>query len=130
MELRKVNEKDLDEAIGWWTSGLDRWEICRDLQAEGVAAMPSLSPLDLWTGDPQLEAIGMLERPRHRVTGEHVVAGIPWRLSNGPDGLRRAAPTLGQDNLEVLIDLLGYTPDQAETLVAGGALRQGLVGGD
>jgi benzylsuccinate CoA-transferase BbsF subunit len=119
---RKANEAALDELIGGWTSALYRWDVTHRLQAAGVAAFPSLSPLDLWSGDPQLAAIGMLERPEHPVVGRRVVPGIPWRLHNGPNGLRRPAPRLGEHTEEILLDLLGYHPEQVAHLAAVGAL--------
>ena len=122
MELRKRNEAELDQIIEAWTRTGDRWGLTHRLQAAGVAAMPSLSPLDLWSGDPQLDAVGMLERPPHPITGEHVVAGIPWRTSVGPNGIRRPGPTLGQHTDEVLTDLLGFSPDEVATLRTNGAL--------
>lgn len=122
MELRKANEDALDDAVSAWTSGLDRWDICHQLQERGVAAFPSISPLELWTTSPQLEAIGMLERPDHPVTGRHVVPGLPWRLTNGPNGLRRAAPTLGQHTDEVLVDLLGFAADDVDRMRSNGTL--------
>jgi crotonobetainyl-CoA:carnitine CoA-transferase CaiB-like acyl-CoA transferase len=124
-ESRKANEDDLDAAVASWSSRLDRWEVTRRLQAVGVAAFPSQSPLELWTGDPQLEALGMLERPRHPVTGERLVPGVPWRLANGPNGLRRPAPCLGQHTEEVLTELLGFTTGEVDELVAAGVLSRG-----
>ena len=122
MELRKRNETALDQIIEAWTTTGDRWDLARRLQAAGVAAMPSLSPLDLWHGDPQLDALGMLERPTHPVTGTHVVAGVPWRLNNAPNGIRRTAPTLGQHTAEILTEVLDFSPEQADALRAKGAL--------
>ena len=119
---RKANEAALDELLAGWTAELDRWEVCRRLQAVGVAAFPSLSPMDLWSGDPQLDAIGMLERPDHPAVGQRVVPGIPWRLANGPNGLRRPAPLLGQHTEEVLVDLLGYSGAEVADLVRSGVL--------
>jgi crotonobetainyl-CoA:carnitine CoA-transferase CaiB-like acyl-CoA transferase len=121
---RKANEAALDERIAAWATGRDPWEATWALQAEGVAAFPSLSPLPLWTGDPQLEAIGMLERPDHPAVGRQTVPGIPWRLTNGPNGLRRPAPMLAQHTEEVLTELLGYSVDEVVRLNETGALRQ------
>ena len=119
---RKQNEAELDQIVEAWTASGERWDLAKRLQDVGVAAMPSLSPLDLWAGDPQLEAIGMLERPEHPVTGSQVVAGIPWRLTNAPNGIRRAAPALGQHTVEVLDELLGFTAEEIDALRANGAL--------
>jgi len=122
---RLANQGELDELVGAWTGSLDRWEVTRRLQGVDVTAFPSMSALELWGGDPQLEALGMLERPRHPVTGDHVVPGIPWRLTNGPNGLRRPAPCLGQHTTEVLGGLLGFEQDEIEALTAAGVVHQG-----
>jgi crotonobetainyl-CoA:carnitine CoA-transferase CaiB-like acyl-CoA transferase len=119
---RKANEAALDRRIAAWTSTRDRWEVTEVLQRVGVAAFPSLSALELWGGDLQLEAIGMLERPEHPLTGRHVVPGVPWRCRNADNGLRRAAPLLGQHTAEVLGGLLGFTADDLAALAAAGVL--------
>jgi crotonobetainyl-CoA:carnitine CoA-transferase CaiB-like acyl-CoA transferase len=106
MTLRKQHEDDLDAIVAAWTSSQDRWEVARRLQAVGVAAFPSLSPADLWRGDPHLAALGMLEQPDHPATGNRTIPGVPWRLTNGPNGLRRRAPLIGEHTDEVLRELL------------------------
>jgi crotonobetainyl-CoA:carnitine CoA-transferase CaiB-like acyl-CoA transferase len=122
MESRKANEDALDEIVSVWTAERDRWAVCEQLQSQGVAAFPSVSPLELWTKSPQLEAIGMLETPEHPVTGRHVVPGIPWRLTNGPNGIQRVAPMLGEHTDEVLTTMLGFSDDQVAAMHASGAL--------
>ncbi len=113
---RKRNEAALDERIAAWTSLHDRWQTTRELQAAGIAAFPSQSPLALWADDPQLDAIGMLSRPDHPVTGDRVVPGLPWRLHRGPNGVRHAAPRLGQHTDTILRELLGLGPADLEAL--------------
>ncbi len=119
---RKAHEAEIDDLLQRWVTGEDRWELTGRLQAVGVAAVPSISPLELWAGNEQLAAIAMLEQPDHPVTGRHTVPGVPWRLANGPNGLRRAAPILGQHTVEVL-DELGFTPAEVDELKAAGAVR-------
>ncbi|MDA3038006.1 MAG: CoA transferase [Actinomycetota bacterium] len=118
---RKTHEAEIDDLLTQWLDGRDRWEACRLLQAAGVAAMPSLAPLELWTSNEQLAAIGMLEQPHHPATGRHTVPGVPWRLANGANGLRRAAPLLGQHTDEVLAEL-GFSPPQVDALRSSGAI--------
>lgn len=120
-ELRRVNESDLDALVAGWTSSRDRWETTRVLQAAGIAAFPSLSPGDLWEGDPQLEAIGMLERLTHPRTGSRVIPGIPWRLTGSPNGVRHPAPLLGQHTDDILSEL-GFQPDEIDVLVTRGVV--------
>ena len=120
-ELRRANETHLDALIAAWTATHDRWETTQLLQAVGVAAFPSLSPRDLWDGDPQLEALGMLEQPDHPCTGSRVIPGIPWRFTHSPDGLRSPAPLLGQHTEHILSEL-GFHPDEIDGLVARGVV--------
>ena len=123
---RKAAEAALDDAIGRWVQGRDRADLFARLQHAGVAAAPSLSPLQLWgegpsgDGNEQLAATGMLDRPEHPITGRRVVPGIPWRLRNGPNGLRRPAPLLGQHTDEVLAEL-GFSEEEQVDLAARGA---------
>ncbi len=123
---RKRNEALLDELIGLWTAQHDRWGITNQLQAVGIAAFPSLSPLDLWSGDPHLVAMGMLEQPNHGAVGRQTVPGVPWRLSNVPNGLRTPAPMLGEHSQEVLADVLGYSSEEISTLIESNVIRQAV----
>ena len=123
---RKQHETDLDELMSSWVRGQDRWELTRRLQSVGVAAVPSISPKELWEGNEQLSAIGMLEQPDHPVTGRRTVPGIPWRMVNGPNGLRRPAPMLGQHTDEVLVEL-GFTAEEIDALKAAGAVQAAAV---
>lgn len=121
---RKQHEDTLDELIATWTIKHDRWDITRQLQEIGIAAFPSLSPVDLWGGDPQLAAIGMLETPNHGVVGERIIPGIPWLLSNTPNGIRLPAPLLGEHSTEVLTDVLGYSKEEVRSLINRGVITE------
>lgn len=118
---RKRNETALEEIVGGFTRGRDRWEITRALQAVGVAAFPSLTPEDL-ARDPQFAARGFLERLEHPEVGAMTHAGIPWRLTSGPNGVRAPAPLLGQHTEAVLGGLLGYDAEAIAAMRARGLL--------
>ncbi|MFR9802241.1 CoA transferase [Pseudonocardia sp. RS010] len=122
---REQHEDEIDKRITDWSGELDRWEVTRRLQSVGVPAFPSLSPIDLWLGDPQLDALGMLDEIDHPVTGSRVVPGIPWRLHHGPNGLRRPAPLIGQHTDEVMSGVLGLSTDAVAALYNEGILRKG-----
>jgi crotonobetainyl-CoA:carnitine CoA-transferase CaiB-like acyl-CoA transferase len=114
---RRANEDDLEREITAWTSGRDRWEITRLLQAVGVAAFPSLSSRDL-ESDPQLNERGFFTRLAHPEVGVRTHAGIPWRFADTPNGVRSPAPCIGEHTDEVLRDLLGLAPDEIARLRA------------
>ena len=123
---RKSAEDDLDAIIAGWLDGTDRAAVVDSLVAAGVPAAASLTPVELWGGEvgpgnEQMAAIGMLERPEHPLTGARVIPGIPWRFRNRPNGLRRAAPMLGQHTDEVLGEL-GFDRDAIDRLAEAGAL--------
>jgi crotonobetainyl-CoA:carnitine CoA-transferase CaiB-like acyl-CoA transferase len=121
---RKRHEDALDERIAAWTVKHDRWDMTRQLQQLGVAAFPSLSPVDLWGGDPQLAAIGMLETPNHKAVGQRTIPGIPWLVSNTPNGIRLPAPLLGEHSAEVLTQVLGYSEAEVRSLVDRGVITE------
>ncbi|MFR9802238.1 CoA transferase [Pseudonocardia sp. RS010] len=119
---RRRHEDELDAIVSAWTQAQDRWQTCERLQAVGVPAFPSLSPLELWSGDPQLAAIGMIDVMEHPATGSFALPGVPWRLANGPNGLRAPAPLLGQHTDDVMSELNGYDSEAIARLRGSGVL--------
>ena len=119
---RKAHEAELDKLIGAWTRERDQWDITELLQAAGVPAFPSLSSRSLEV-NPHLAERGLIERLDHPVVGQMSHIGIPWLLTDGTNGVRAPAPTLGQHTHEVLTGLLGLNTDEIAALEAAGALR-------
>ena len=107
---RKTHEDELEQFVTAWTTQHDRWEITHKLQAVGVAAFPSMSSKDL-VEDAQLNGRGFFTRLPHPQVGTQTHTGIPWILTNAPNGVCSPAPLLGQHTDEVLRDLLGYTDE-------------------
>jgi crotonobetainyl-CoA:carnitine CoA-transferase CaiB-like acyl-CoA transferase len=112
---RKQNEDDLEATVEAWTSTRDRWDVTRALQDLGVAAFPCMTPKDL-AEDPHLAERGLFETLDHEEVGRRQHAGIPWRLTNSPNGVKAPAPLLGADTDSVLTELLHYTPKHLKTL--------------
>ena len=104
---RKAHEDDLEERLTAWTSRRDKWDITERLQAVGVAAFPSMNSHDL-DRDPHLTERGFFVRLPHPEVGRQTHTGIPWLLSNAPNGVRAPAPLLGQHTDAVMRDILGY----------------------
>ncbi|HJY83671.1 MAG TPA: CoA transferase [Candidatus Binatia bacterium] len=112
---RKTNEDELERLLTAWTSQHDRWEVTRALQGAGVAAFPSMSSKDL-VEDPHLNQRGFFARLPHPEVGVRTHTGIPWVLTNAPNGVRAPAPLLGQDTNQVMRDVLGYTDEEIARL--------------
>ena len=105
---RKLHEDELEQIVNAWTMTQDKWEVTHQLQAVGIAAYPTLSSKDL-LADPHLNARGFFVRLPHAEVGTQSHAGMPWLLTNTPNGVRAPAPLLGQHTEAVLSELLGYS---------------------
>ena len=114
-QARKANEEELDQLLSVWTEQRNKWDVTHALQEVGVAAFPSMSGKDL-IEDPHLNARGFFERLPHPEVGVRTHMGVPWRLTNGPNGVRSPAPLLGQDTDQVMRDVLGYSDEEIQRL--------------
>lgn len=112
---RKANEEALEALVAAWTRRRDRWQATSELQSKGIAAFPTFTCRDI-VEDPHLNARGYIERLPHPKVGARAHAGIPWRLAERPNGVRRPAPCLGADTDELLREVLGYAPEQIAEL--------------
>lgn len=113
---RKANEDVLEALIMEWTIPRDPFEITKTLQAVGVAAFPPLVNREL-AEDPHLNARDFFVEKEHPEVGVRKHLGIPWKLSDTPCEVKRAAPVMGQDNDYVFGELLGMSGQQIKDLV-------------
>src|SRR5207302_885355 len=90
-----------------------------------AAAGPVFSNKDLLL-DPHLRARGFYRRvpmhPRAERVDRRLQPGPAWQLSETPVEIRRGAPVIGQDNPEILVELLGRPAADLERLRAQGVL--------
>jgi benzylsuccinate CoA-transferase BbsF subunit len=91
------------------------------LQTVGVPASVVQRPSDLYN-DPQLAHRGFFVTLEHSVMGPTPYDGPVTHYSATPAVLRRAAPCLGEHTEDVLIGLLGLTPEEVAEYAATGAL--------
>jgi crotonobetainyl-CoA:carnitine CoA-transferase CaiB-like acyl-CoA transferase len=119
---RKAGEDTLDDWIGAWCAPRDPWEVTCLLQAEGVAATPSLDVLAL-VADPHLAARGCLTHHPHPEVGVRTLMGAPWQLARSPNGVGKAAPVLGGDTDAVLETLLGLDAAERARLRGAGVIE-------
>jgi CoA:oxalate CoA-transferase len=86
------------------------------LEAHDMICAP-VQDYDALIGDPQALDNEYLLTMQHPITGPTQVVGQPWKFSETPADVTRAAPELGQHTEEILLDL-GYTWEEI------GALRE------
>ncbi|MDH3682105.1 MAG: CoA transferase, partial [Acidimicrobiia bacterium] len=80
---RRRHHDELDEQLARWTASLDRWEVTRRCQAEGVIAGPVLDDADA-AYDPQLRARGFFRPNGSDEVGWHDYPSHLWRW-DGPE---------------------------------------------
>jgi crotonobetainyl-CoA:carnitine CoA-transferase CaiB-like acyl-CoA transferase len=118
---RHANASALDEIIGQWTREQEPREAERLAQARGIAAHAVQNSAEYYT-DPQIQHRGHFVKLPHPTYGDTTVEGPRAKLSRTPPQVRRAAPTLGQDNHYVLENILGYSEDVISEIAESGVL--------
>jgi crotonobetainyl-CoA:carnitine CoA-transferase CaiB-like acyl-CoA transferase len=119
---RLAHREALDTMLAVWTQEHDAHEAEAALQARGVPASVVQNSQELCS-DPQLLQRGHLVQLPHPLHGTTTIEGSRFRLSRTPARIARAAPTLGQDNQDVLETILGYSPERIAALTAADVLR-------
>jgi crotonobetainyl-CoA:carnitine CoA-transferase CaiB-like acyl-CoA transferase len=92
--------------------GADEW-----LAALGAAHIPSgpINDMGQTFGEPQVEALGLVEEVEHATLGSVTMARGPLWIDGRPTSIRRAAPVLGQHTVEVLEEC-GYSREAIDDL--------------
>jgi formyl-CoA transferase len=99
-----------------------KFEITTILRAVNF---PSLSQHNSkeFAEDPQPNERDFFARLPHPAVATQTHARIPWILTNSPNGVRTAAPTLGQHTEESLHDLLHCFDDKIAMRARDGVLQ-------
>jgi len=71
---------------------------------------------------PQTQARGMVQEVDHPSAGRISLTGFPYKLSRTPAELRMAPPCLGEHNRQILVDLLGYSDQEVDSLQEQGVI--------
>ncbi len=118
---RKAHEDELEKIVEGWTSAQSPAEAEAALQALGVPAHRVSDTYDI-AEDPQLAHRGSLLKVEQPIAGETVVDASRFSLSETPPHYGRHAPRYGEDNEQVLGEILGYPQERIEQLQEAGAL--------
>ena len=112
----------LDRALGEHTRSRDKRDLFERLQAAGVTAAPVQDEVEA-LADPQLAAREWFNELDMEGVGRHPYPGMLFKMRDTPNRLRTPPVKLGQHNEEIYLDLLGYSREEYDAMVA-----QGIVG--
>jgi CoA:oxalate CoA-transferase len=110
----------VDAVIGTWCAARKTADVVDLMAAAGVPCAP-VRNVDELLEDPHVLARRTVEVMDHPSLGEHVVPGVPVKLSATPGGLRRRAARVGEHNDEVFASL-GVPPERLAELRARGVI--------
>lgn len=113
---------DFDEAVREWVAQHSSEAGAALLQAADVSAMPVMGPV-AHHNDEHLRERGFIVRLEHPVVGAERHVGNPLRFSRIEQRVARSAPCLGEHTQEVLHEVLGFTPERIEALIAAGVCQ-------
>jgi len=109
------------EVLKDFVAGLSRDEVVDYMVEVGLPVAP-IYHINETAEDPHLEARNMFVEVDHPKAGKIKVPNFPVKFSETPGEITSAAPLLGQNNKEVLMELLGYTEEQVERLEKEGII--------
>ena len=106
----------VDQQLSSMFSLRELHELVDTLAASGVPAAAVTGPAAV-LANPQLVARGFIESVDSPTVGHHELFGLPFRLATRPGPwITRPAPSLGQDNQNILRTLLGLSDAEVSNL--------------
>ncbi len=123
LQSRFDAQNEIEHAITCWTEQQSVQTLAQLLQAQGVEAVPVASFEQVLNNDQQLQHRQHFVKMQRPVTGESLYERNSFRLSDAPSVYQRHSPTLGENNDEILREMLGFSPLEVETLKETGAVE-------
>jgi crotonobetainyl-CoA:carnitine CoA-transferase CaiB-like acyl-CoA transferase len=123
------SQGDVNRLLRIWTGNLDKHEIARRCQREGVPAGPVLSGAELAT-DPHFIARHFPVEIDQPDLGPMILEGPAWYSDAMPPPIYQPAPTIGQHTVEVARELLGLDNAAIEELFETGVIESTPSPGD
>ncbi|MFP6806298.1 MAG: CoA transferase [Pseudomonadales bacterium] len=119
---RRTREDEIEAVIASWTATMKEDELVEKLIDAGVAAYLVQNSSDA-TADPQFVHREHFVTVPHTSIGDYVVEGSRFKLSRTPAQYTKAGPELGEHNVDVLTEVLGYDMDKVSDIFASLALE-------
>jgi benzylsuccinate CoA-transferase BbsF subunit len=115
------NQDEIDVHIAEWALSYSDYELMDMLQKSGVAAVPAFDGREMFT-DPHCRERNVFVPTEHATEGQLYAVAPPWKFSETPAQVTKAAPQLGEDNDYVLRELLGLSQKEIDKLTNDGVL--------
>jgi crotonobetainyl-CoA:carnitine CoA-transferase CaiB-like acyl-CoA transferase len=112
--LANVREAIAGVAAAFEKKPLAEWVAI--LKAAGDFIFAPVQSVDDLPDDPQVKANDYVVDFDHPAFGAIQMVGMPFRLSQTPGAVRRAAPEFGEHTEEILTELLGYSWEDVAAL--------------
>lgn len=112
----------LDHYVGEWIAERDRSEVLKCFEEAEAAVAPVYDAAGL-VADPHVRQTQMLVEVPDEDLGSLLMHNVMWRMSATPGRIRFTGRPLGADTESVLVDELGLSRDDLETLRAEGVVR-------
>jgi formyl-CoA transferase len=116
--LPRLNE--IFSRIEQWTMTKTKFEAMDILNEFDIPCGPILSMKEL-AEDKSLRATGTVVEVDHPKRGKYLSVGNPIKLSDSPTDVVRS-PLLGEHTMEILADVLRYSPDEIAAIKSSGAI--------
>ena len=118
---RVANRESLAEVLNGAFAARDAREWIEQLHQVGIPSGVISSIEDVFN-HPQAQERELKIEIEHPTIGEVTFPGFPYKFSDTPAQLHRPPPLLGEHTEEVLVELLGYPPQEVASL-----RKQGVV---
>lgn len=108
--VRIKHRDEIDDLISAWTKNFSTDDVMKTLGAVDVpcSKVPKFSEV---CNDPQLLARDAIIEVEQLISGKVTVPGSLFKMSRTPGKIDYPAPFLGENNQDILADLLGYSDE-------------------
>jgi formyl-CoA transferase len=124
-EARLPRLRSIFDTIEEWTQTKDKFEAMDILNKYDIPCGPILSMREI-ANDPSLRVTGTIVEVDHPERGAYLSVGNPIKLSDSPTIVERS-PLLGEHNLEILREVLGFNQHRIDEIRASGALGDAVA---
>lgn len=122
IDVRRTNQGVMWQMLEEFASNHTKWEMMDILNEIDVPCGPIMSTKDL-VNDEHVKGREMVAELPHPERGSFINVGCPIKLSDSPVEITRS-PLLGEHTDEILVDVLGYSPDEVDQMREGGAFSR------